>query len=51
MINRQPSFGAVFILPHPLDLHAERPAGGRFRARVVRINPAGPLVKVELLTE
>jgi sulfate transport system ATP-binding protein len=51
MINGQPSFGAVFIRPHLLDVHAERPAGGRFRARVVRINPAGPLVKVELLTE
>jgi sulfate transport system ATP-binding protein len=42
---------AVFIRPHLLDLHAERPAGGSFRARVVRVNPAGPLVKVELLTE
>jgi hypothetical protein len=33
MINRQPSFGAVFIRLHLLDLHAERPAGGSFRAR------------------
>ncbi len=42
---------AVFIRPHLLDLHPEEPAGGSFRARVVRVNPAGPLVKVELLTE
>ena len=42
---------AVYIRPHLLDLHADRPAGGSFRARVVRVNPAGPLVKVELLTE
>jgi hypothetical protein len=41
----------VFIRPHLLALHAERPAGGRFRARVVRINSDGPPVKVELLTE
>jgi len=42
---------AVFIRPHLLDLHARAPEGGSFRARVVRINPAGPLVKVELVTE
>jgi hypothetical protein len=41
----------VFIRPHLLALHAERPAGGRFRPQVVHINPAGPLAKVELLTE
>ena len=42
---------AVFIRPHLLDLHPQEPAGGSFRARVVRVNPAGPLVKVELVTE
>ena len=36
---------AVFIRPHLLDLHPDDPAGGSFRARVVRVNPAGPLVK------
>ena len=36
--------------PHLLDLR--RRAGGRhFRARVVRVNPAGPMVKVELVTD
>jgi sulfate/thiosulfate transport system ATP-binding protein len=42
---------AVFIRPHLLDLHTEQPEGGSFRAKIVRINPAGPLVKIELVTE
>ena len=41
----------MFIRPHLVDLHRQEPAGGSFRARVVRVNPAGPLVKVELVTE
>ena len=33
MINGQPSFGAVFIRPHLLDLHAESgPAAGSAHA-------------------
>jgi len=41
----------VFIRPHQLDIHAEQPANGHVRARVIHVNPAGPLVKVELLTD
>jgi sulfate transport system ATP-binding protein len=41
----------VFIRPHQLDIHAEQPATGHVRARVVHVNPAGPLVKVELVTD
>ena len=51
MINGQPSFGAVFIRPHLLDLHAERPAGGPLpRTRSPYQSRRTP-VKVELLTE
>ena len=28
-----------------------RPANGHFPARVVHVNPAGPMVKVELVTD
>jgi len=41
----------VFIRPHQLDIHAEEPFDGHVRARVVHVNPAGPLVKVELVTD
>jgi sulfate transport system ATP-binding protein len=41
----------VFIRPHLLDISADRPASGHFPARVVHVNPAGPMVKVELVTD
>ena len=41
----------VFIRPHLLDISADEPAGGHFPARVVHVNPAGPMVKVELVTD
>ncbi len=41
----------VFIRPHLLDISADRPANGHLSARVVHVNPAGPLVKVELVTD
>ena len=41
----------VFIRPHLLDISADRPANGHFPARVVHVNPAGPMVKVELVTD
>ena len=41
----------VFIRPHQLEIHAVEPYDGHVRARVVHVNPAGPLVKVELVTD
>ena len=41
----------VFIRPHLLDISADEPSGGHFPARVVHVNPAGPMVKVELVTD
>jgi sulfate/thiosulfate transport system ATP-binding protein len=41
----------VFIRPHMLDIRPEEPETGSVRSRVVHINPAGPLVKIELVTE
>jgi sulfate/thiosulfate transport system ATP-binding protein len=41
----------VYFRPHLLDIHTKEPVGGYFRARVVHVNPAGPLVKVELITD
>jgi sulfate transport system ATP-binding protein len=41
----------IFIRPHLLDISADEPEGRSFRARVVHVNPAGPLVKVELVTD
>jgi len=41
----------VFVRPHLLDIVLERPEQDCFRATVSHINPAGPLVKVELTSE
>jgi len=41
----------VSVRPHQLDIERHSGAGDRLRARVVHINPAGPLVKVELVSE
>lgn len=41
----------VFVRPHLMDLDYEPRGDVHFRARVVHINPAGPTVKVELLSQ
>ena len=41
----------VYIRPHALDVKSTRENGCQFRARVVRVNPAGPTVKLELIAE
>jgi sulfate transport system ATP-binding protein len=41
----------VFIRPHLFDISADAPDSGHFPARVVHVNPAGPMVKVELMTD
>ncbi len=41
----------VFIRPHLLDIVNDPAAPNSFRARVSHVNPAGPVVKVELVSE
>ena len=41
----------VFVRPHLLEIEHQRNGGDNFRARVTHINAAGPLVKVDLLTD
>ena len=41
----------VFVRPHLLDIQHEPGGEHSFKARVTHINPAGPVVKVELLSE
>jgi len=41
----------VYIRPHLLDIDHQPNSDNHFRARVEHINPAGPLVKVELVSE
>jgi len=42
----------VYVRPHLLEIYIDQPDGhAHFRARVEHINPAGPVVKVQLLSE
>lgn len=41
----------VFVRPHLLDIVNDPAAPNSFRARVNHVNPAGPVVKVELISE
>ena len=41
----------VYVRPHDLDIHLEPGNPDSFRARVERVNLAGPMVKVELRSE
>ncbi|MCX5757949.1 MAG: sulfate ABC transporter ATP-binding protein [Candidatus Hydrogenedentes bacterium] len=40
----------VFIRPHLLDIHTHSSGQEHFQARIEHINPAGPVVKLELFT-
>ena len=41
----------MFVRPFDMEIHAENPGDGAFHARVARIQSAGPVVKVELLSD
>jgi sulfate transport system ATP-binding protein len=41
----------VFVRPHLLEIEHQRNGGDNFHAKVTHINAAGPLVKVELVTD
>ncbi|MFZ5802174.1 MAG: adenylyl-sulfate kinase [Candidatus Omnitrophota bacterium] len=42
---------AVFVRPHTLDISRRPTDGNHFEARVLHVNPAGYMVKVELISE
>jgi len=39
------------VRPHLLEIHRQPNGGSNFRATIKHINSAGPLVKIEALTE
>ena len=41
----------VFVRPHLLEIEYQRNGDDNFRAKIIHINAAGPLVKVELITD
>ena len=41
----------VFVRPHLLEIEQHRNGGDSVRAKVTHINAAGPLVKVDLVTD
>ena len=41
----------VFVRPHLLEIERQRNGGANFHAKVTHINAAGPLVKVDLVTD
>ena len=49
--GREARLATLFIRPHQLEIDLEAGGAKQFRARVVHVNPAGPLVKVELEAE
>ena len=48
---RDAKSATVFVRPHLLEIEHHRNGGDNFRAKVTHINAAGPLVKVELMTD
>ncbi len=49
--GREARIAALYIRPHQLEIDRVDRGEGQFRARVARVNPAGPLVKVDLVAE
>jgi sulfate transport system ATP-binding protein len=50
-VSREARLATLYIRPHQLEIDIQRNGDQQFRARVVHVNPAGPLVKVELVAE
>jgi sulfate transport system ATP-binding protein len=50
-LGKDPESALVFVRPHLLDIGREPSGPQSFRANVVYVNPAGPVVKVELVSE
>jgi len=49
--NAAPKEGVIHVRPHMLDIDHQDADGNNFRARIKHVNPAGPVVKVELVSE
>jgi sulfate transport system ATP-binding protein len=49
--DREARIATLYIRPHQLEIDLEGTGERQFRARVVHVNAAGPLVKVDLLAE
>ena len=50
-VNESQTGQIVYVRPHLLEIDRRPVNGGHFRARIKHINSAGPLVKVEAITE
>ncbi|HSK11557.1 MAG TPA: sulfate ABC transporter ATP-binding protein [Vicinamibacterales bacterium] len=49
--GREARLATLYIRPHQLEINLEGGGGQQFRATVTHVNPAGPLVKVDLTAE
>lgn len=49
--GREARIAALYIRPHQLEIDRVAHGEPQFRARVAHVNPAGPLVKVDLVAE
>jgi sulfate transport system ATP-binding protein len=49
--GREARIATLYIRPHQLEIEREGESASQFRARVLAVNPAGPLVKVDLMAE
>jgi membrane peptidoglycan carboxypeptidase len=49
--GREAKLATLYIRPHQLEIEHEDRGEAQFRARVAHVNPAGPLVKVDLVAE
>ena len=49
--SREARLATLYIRPHQLEINLESNAAHQFRATVEHVNPAGPLVKVDLVAE
>jgi sulfate transport system ATP-binding protein len=49
--SREARLATLYIRPHQLEINFEASGEHQFRATVERVNPAGPLVKVDLRAE
>jgi sulfate/thiosulfate transport system ATP-binding protein len=49
--GREARIATLYIRPHQLEIDRVGDRGRQFRARVSHVNPAGPLVKVDLVAE
>ena len=49
--GREARLATLYIRPHQLEIEQEDRGEAQFKARVAHVNPAGPLVKVDLVAE